>query len=1160
MKTSASVVLPRPESIVVPSQPHSNLMQELHWYLEDFLELPIGAYLDRARRTQDFLKQWGLNCFQALFKDRARDWFQKAREAGLENLRLKISSDDPVVLSWPWEALCSPDDDFLAHHCCIERQPTQLGDPLPLHKDLPGDRINILLVIARPFGEDDVGYQSLSRRLIDLARDSHQALNIDVLRPPTFDRLREQLRMKPGFYHIVHFDGHGGYGATPTLGGSGHHTLAGSHGRLYFEDNESNPEEIDAVRLSTLLHEYRIPVVVLNACQSAMVDGDANNAFASVAAGLLRAGIRSVVAMGYSVSVSGAQEFVPAFYQRLRESGNVGEATRAGRQAMLRQPERACILGHHRLDDWLVPVFYQQLAADVQVIPMLTPSKPDPKTISMDDADVESAMPLPTEVQQLAVEDFIGRERAIQELERASLRQRQGVILIHGMAGVGKTTLAKGFLHWLKDTNGLAHSPFWFDFQGIRSAEHVINALAARFDENARLAPMEKRLAGLTKIFKEHPFWIVWDNFESVSGIAGTNVTPTMPREDRDLLQRFIRGLRGGKTKILMTSRSQEDWLKDDECYRLRLGGLRGEELWTYCNAIMRELGLAVDRESEDFGKLLEKLDGNPLSVRVMLLRLKDLSASELLVQLEEQYRHRKGNDDWQRVAAAIAVFDGGIPENFAPVLRLVGLHDRFVDRDYVKFMLEVADEVSSVDVLEPCFRILEMAGLCEEMVKHIYRMHPALRSYLSERHPATEPEQRVFVDLLGRYADALTSAKLHEQRWSFIFHGANFYHAGVGANMLRMIASSRALIQCMAVYAQNTRDYEEASRGFEALAQSAREDDDLTTEAFAYHQLGRVAQEQRGFTTAEAWYRKSLAISEELGNERYAAGTYHQLGIIAHVQRDFAAAEVWYRKSLIISEKLRDEHSAADTYHQLGIIAYEQQDFIAAEAWCQKSLVISEKLRNEHRVAGTCHQLGMIAEEKRDFAVAETLYRKALVIWEKLGYEHRVAGTYHQLGSVAQEQQDFAAAEVWYRKSLVISEKLRDEHRVAGTYHQLGMIAGLKQDFVVAEAWYRRALVIWEKLGDEYRAAMTIGQLGVVYGRVNRFEDSGHLLIRSIKLFTTVRALETTVQMAGNAFVESYRQADQAAQARLKHVWQMELETIIPFEQVEKIYEGKWG
>lgn len=52
---------------------------------------------------------------------------------------------------------------------------------------------------------------------------------------------------------------------------------------------------------------------------------------------------------------------------------------------------------------------------------------------------------------------------------------------------------------------------------------------------------------------------------------------------------------------------------------------------------------------------------------------------------------------------------------------------------------------------------------------------------------------------------------------------------------------------------------------------------------------LAVYALHQRDFAQAEQWYRKSLAMKEKQGNEQGAALTYHQLGRIAQEQRDFA-------------------------------------------------------------------------------------------------------------------------------------------------------------------------------------------------------------------------------------------------------------------------------
>lgn len=46
-------------------------------------------------------------------------------------------------------------------------------------------------------------------------------------------------------------------------------------------------------------------------------------------------------------------------------------------------------------------------------------------------------------------------------------------------------------------------------------------------------------------------------------------------------------------------------------------------------------------------------------------------------------------------------------------------------------------------------------------------------------------------------------------------------------------------------------------------------------------HQLGNVAYQRGDYDQALEWYRKSLAINEELGNRAGMATSYHQLGIL---------------------------------------------------------------------------------------------------------------------------------------------------------------------------------------------------------------------------------------------------------------------------------------
>ncbi|MCG8576151.1 MAG: CHAT domain-containing protein, partial [Flavobacteriales bacterium] len=207
------VEVPTPYGHPVKNRPNDHLMSQLKWYLEDFLQYPFSPATDRAQYVEDALKEWGIEAFKALFDSgNARDWMTEAKKsAGSNPFQLRISSDDPGILSWPWEALRDPSSGVLGIQAKIERLLNRDLPGTPKTPKLPKDRINILLVTARPYNQD-VAFRSVSKRVVDLVNDKNIPVHIEVLRPPTFDRLQERLSESPEFFHILHFDGHGSFG------------------------------------------------------------------------------------------------------------------------------------------------------------------------------------------------------------------------------------------------------------------------------------------------------------------------------------------------------------------------------------------------------------------------------------------------------------------------------------------------------------------------------------------------------------------------------------------------------------------------------------------------------------------------------------------------------------------------------------------------------------------------------------------------------------------------------------------------------------------------------------------------------------------------------------------------------------------------------------
>ena len=242
--------------------------------------------------------------------------------------------------------------------------------------------------------------------------------------------------------------------------------LQGPEGQLIFEDDDGKSDPITAEQLSVLLRQHHIPAIVLNACQSAMVDQGAKDPFASVAAAILKSGIRSVVAMAYSLYVSGTRRSssppstatcsAPATWRGSAAVGPAADVPAEGPRLPAGPVSARRLAGPRRLSARALRLLVRGQSQEGQ-------GRRRSRT-SREARDTENPY------------GFIGRDGAVLALERAMHRKPAG-LLIQGLGGVGKTTLARGFLQWLQATDGLGKGGFWFAFQDIRSAEFVFNRM-----------------------------------------------------------------------------------------------------------------------------------------------------------------------------------------------------------------------------------------------------------------------------------------------------------------------------------------------------------------------------------------------------------------------------------------------------------------------------------------------------------------------------------------------------------------------------------------------------------------------------------------------------------------------------------------------------------
>ena len=242
-----------------------NLEEALTWYVEDYPNMPSSSNIIKAEIIMRTLRKWSLE-FKALPD------------------KFKIVPEDFIILSLPLEAIFQ--------NLGID---ISISSSVSYETSVDSSCINILYVLSRDFG--DIDLKSPSFELFSLIHNENINVNLDVLRPATYENFKEKIKLKD--YHIVHFDGHGDIC------------------KLYFADGG-----VDAYDFAKIIAQNKVPYVIMNACRSSLSDEDGN----SVTSYLLKEGVLGVLGTPYLLKNDITQYFFRVFYKNLFIIGELKEA------------------------------------------------------------------------------------------------------------------------------------------------------------------------------------------------------------------------------------------------------------------------------------------------------------------------------------------------------------------------------------------------------------------------------------------------------------------------------------------------------------------------------------------------------------------------------------------------------------------------------------------------------------------------------------------------------------------------------------------------------------------------------------------------------------------------------------------------------------------
>ena len=1101
--------------------------EDIRWYLEDFLQYPDDPAPKIAARIEGRMAEIGTELFRTLFQssDDARDLWATLR-ARLNETRIEIVTTVTEATTIPWELIRDPKTDTplpLRARSFVHAHPQ--AAQVPKIPEADAGPIRILLVICRPGGRDDVPFRSVASRLVKgLSGDARALFQLDVLRPPTFEQLGRTLRRayadgKP--YHIVHFDGHGGYVNA---------TRSGSHSRLLFENPAAgdNRQLVDGTALGKLLAETGVPVLVLNACRSAYANpptfpvvaesksDDPHSqvrAFGSLAQEVMDAGAAGVVAMRYNVYVATAAQFVADLYAELIMGRTLGEAVTFCRKQLADDMRET-----RPIEDWSVPVVYE--AAPISLFP--APDTHETLTITLGEGHAESGG-LDSKLPNRPDAGFFGRDETILALDRAFDTQK--IVLLHAYAGSGKTATAAEFARWYALTGGIPGPALFTSFEQYQPLSRVLDRIGDVFGGALErtgvhwlaLDDCERRNVAL-QVLKQMPVLWIWDNVEPIAGFpAGTE--SAWSKEEQDELSDFLLEARETKAKFLLTSRRDERaWLGENLPARITIPPMPMWERVQLARAIAEKHGRRLT-DVGDWRPLLEFTLGNPLTITVVVgqaLRdgLTTIAQIETFVERlrvgEAAFEDEVSEGRSRSLGASLSYgFEHAFSEGERRQLALLHFFQGFVDVDALRFMggpeadwcLPEVRGLTSESGIVLLDRAAEI-GLLTAIGGGYYAIHPALpwffKSHFNEYYVSTGDGKalraaRAFVEVMGGLGDYYNRQYYegnHNVIAALIAEEANLLHA-------RRLARIHGWLDAVTDKMQGLRTlYGHTGR----RAEWARLVDEIVPDFVDPVTDGPLPGGEEAWSLVTE-YRVRLASEAR----RWAEAERLQRALVDWDRQRAAADLAVLPKSLDGAQ--RDViHNLAVSLDLLGNILREQNKPDCVTAY-EEAISLCRRIGDKPEEAICTFNLGTaykVIPALRDLAQTERWYRRSLELRDER-YQHGQAQCLSSLGLVAHARfrearaakqpeeellQHFSAALSFYLLALNMlpSNAVND---LAVTHNQLGNIYSDVGDLDRALSHYRESIRYKEAASNLYGAAITCRNAAAALFMADRFADA---------------------------------------------------------------------
>lgn len=657
---------------------------------------------------------------------------------------------------------------------------------------------------------------------------------------------------------------------------------------------------------------------------------------------------------------------------------------------------------------------------------------------------------------------FVGRTAELATLQ-AHLHQpqRNRLVALVGMGGLGKTTLAAHVAHDLR-----THFPDGVLWAYAASTEplDILGGWAQAYGYDfSGLSDVENRAAALRGVLADKQALIVVDDVRSLSRarpllVGGPRCATLLTTRDLDV------------ATALGAQPYQLDEMTLEEGTQL-LARILGEE--------------RVAAEGEAAQEICGLLQNLPLAVEITAQRLHSRPRRRLADMAQRLHNVQERLDlaiSDRAVRTSFMVswesLDGALRQTFA----LLGV---FAGRSFAAPALAYLADLDVYTTEDRLFALTALSLLTEEEEDR-YRQHPLLADFAREQlGNDTSALHRMAAYYLAFAQAYQTDYAALQPEWENMMAGMETAHALQEWQLVLDYAN--ALTEPWFTRAR----YSEARQAYPWVKIAAV---NIANEEYLAYCLLKWAQaciEQDDHIQAEHLLTESLQSYEKLGDTEGVCNVHYYLIWVALEQADYERVEALLILNQQLREKLGDPIGFAISYYQKALLSYRRGDYKLAKSLCEQALQIQEEIGSDADLLPTLRLMVDIALQQKDYTAAETSCQRALAVCNVLQNRGELVAIYYSLTVVSRLQEKLDLAWTYVHETLELCQRVGNRRFHAFGLYELSKLFTLVNNYSAAISAGLESLQILRELHEHFNLVNILRHLGDIHLETQQQEQA---------------------------------------------------------------------